>query len=102
MSEIISAYAFAPIGGGGNPLVAWVLAYFSIVNICIDWVLGCFYILIHPYEVEYKGVLINNMVDLESAHPQPTLSQNNTQLFCSAESHNGREQVIAMDNLGGC
>ena len=33
---------FSPIGGGGNPLRAWVLAWFSIVDICFDCVLGCF------------------------------------------------------------
>ena len=42
MAEIISAYAFAPIGGGGNPLRAWVLACFGIFSNCIDWFLGCF------------------------------------------------------------
>ena len=38
MAEIISAYAFAPIGGGGNPLRAWVLAWFNSANNCIDWI----------------------------------------------------------------
>ena len=38
MAEIISAYAFAPIGGGGNPLRAWVLACFNSANNCIDWI----------------------------------------------------------------
>ena len=38
MAEIISAYAFAPIGGGGNPLRAWVLACFNTANNCIDWI----------------------------------------------------------------
>ena len=42
MAEIISAYAFAPIGGGGNPLRAWVLAWFDVVKFFIDCVLGCF------------------------------------------------------------
>ena len=42
MAEIISAYAIAPIGGGGNPLRAWVLARFGIFSGCIDWFLGCF------------------------------------------------------------
>ena len=32
----------SPIGGGGNPLVAWVLACFDVVYFCIDWFLGCF------------------------------------------------------------
>ena len=39
MAEIVSAYAFAPIGGGGgNPLRAWVLAWFNSANNCIDWI----------------------------------------------------------------
>ena len=39
MAEIVSAYAFAPIGGGGgNPLRAWVLACFNSANNCIDWI----------------------------------------------------------------
>ena len=38
MAEIVSAYAFAPIGGGGNPLRAWVLACFNFANNCIDWI----------------------------------------------------------------
>ena len=32
----------SPIGGGGNPLSAWVLAYFDVVSDCFDWFLGCF------------------------------------------------------------
>ena len=49
MAEIISAYAFAPIGGGGNPLVAWVLACFDIIKYCLDWVSSCFIIFrCHP------------------------------------------------------
>ena len=50
MAEIISAYAFAPIGGGGgNPLRAWVLAWFDIIKYCLDWILSCFIIFrCHP------------------------------------------------------
>ena len=40
--ETLSQRAFAPIGGGGNPLRAWVLACFDIVSSCFDWLLGCF------------------------------------------------------------
>ena len=39
----------SPIGGGGNPLRAWVLAWFDIVKSCLDWVLSCFIIFrCHP------------------------------------------------------
>ena len=49
MAETISAYAFAPIGGGGNPLGAWVLAWFDIIKYCLDWILSCFIIFrCHP------------------------------------------------------
>ena len=52
MAEIISAYAFAPMGGGGNPLRAWVLACFDIVSNCFDCFLGCFVKFIrHPEHV---------------------------------------------------
>ena len=52
MAEIISAYAFAPMGGGGNPLRAWVLACFDTVSNCFDWFLGCFVKFIrHPEHV---------------------------------------------------
>ena len=34
----IAITAFAPVGGGGNPLWAWVLACFNAVNNCIDWI----------------------------------------------------------------
>ena len=52
MAEIISAYAFAPIGGGGNPLRAWVLAWFDTVKHFVDCVLSCFIIFrCHPEHV---------------------------------------------------
>ena len=39
----------SPIGGGGNPLVAWVLARFSVVKSFVFCVLSCFNkLLCHP------------------------------------------------------
>ena len=38
ITETLSPKAFAPIGGGGNPLSAWVLAWFNSANNCIDWI----------------------------------------------------------------
>ena len=34
--------ALRPEGGGGNPLRAWLLAWFDVAYSCIDWFLGCF------------------------------------------------------------
>ena len=42
MDKISTIIEFAPIGGGGNPLRTWVLAYFSVVNICIYCFWTCF------------------------------------------------------------
>ena len=36
MLEIIATTEFSPIGGGGNPLWAWVLACFNTANSCIN------------------------------------------------------------------
>ena len=34
--ENVAGITFAPIGGGGNPLRAWVLACFNTANSCIN------------------------------------------------------------------
>ena len=34
----IDIIGLAPVGGGGNPLRAWVLAWFNTANNCIDWI----------------------------------------------------------------
>ena len=48
MAETVSAYAFAPIGGG-EPAQGLGFRLFCIVSDCIDWFLGCFVIFrCHP------------------------------------------------------
>ncbi len=60
----------SPVGGGGNPLRAWVLARFDIVSDCFNWFLGCFNnklcIKMHTTNIvlnlptcKVKGVLVN-------------------------------------------
>ena len=97
MSETLIKTEFAPIGGGGNPLRAWVLACFDVVKFFIDWVLGCFYILIPPYEGEYNGV----PTDLKkSNYPSPDFAEK--QVFRKINlSHNGRglQNFFSVSNI---
>ena len=49
MLKTTATIEFAPIGGGGNPLRAWVLAWFDTVKHFVDCVLSCFIIFrCHP------------------------------------------------------
>ena len=112
MAEIVSAYAFAPIGGGGNPLRAWVLACFDVAYSCIDWFLGCFNnklcnkmhatnIVLNLLPCKVKGGVVNLK---KAITPHLILQENKFSAKSSSPSRGEEcwELVIPMNNLCRC
>ena len=109
MSKITTTIGFAPMGGGGNPLRAWVLGCFDVAYSCIDWFLDCFNnklcikmhttnIVLNLLPCEVKGVLVNLIT------PHLILQENKFSAKSSSPSR-GEEcwvLVLPMNNLCRC
>ena len=110
--ENVAGITFAPIGGGGNPLRAWVLACFDVAYSCLDCVLGCFNnklcikmyttnIVLNLLPCEVKGVLVNLK---KAITPHLILQENKFSAKSSSPSRGEecRELVLPMNNLCRC
>ena len=72
MSETLIKTEFAPIGGGGNPLRAWVLACFDIVKPFVFCVLSCFNKLLCYPELVSETCSAINIKSILASYKTPT------------------------------